>query len=121
MKAHGTIYAGKVVINALVFHVKITAFPCSILSHCPTGLNGHPIVEELCQFLDYNKSEAPFYFSFLVDRMEEMMKSDPLKREVLLPKADQVRDFLGLATKMDPIRREYWLFLSRYLNSQFAN
>ncbi|EFX85035.1 hypothetical protein DAPPUDRAFT_209281 [Daphnia pulex] len=90
-----------------------------ILSHCPTGLNGHPIVEELCQFLDDNKSEAPFYFAFLVDRMEEMMQSDPSKREILLPKADEVLQLL--ATKMDPIRREYWLFLSRYLNSQFTN
>ena len=117
MKAHGTIYAGKVVINALVFHVKITAFSCSILSHCPTGLNGHPIVEELCQFLDYNKSEAPFYFSFLVDRMEEMMKSDPLKREVLLPKADQVRDFFGFLILCNEFVNHFFLLLGAPVTS----
>ncbi len=90
MKARGTIYAGKTITNVFVVRVKIISFLCSILSHCPTGLNGHLIVEELCQFLDDNKSEAPFYFAFLVDRMEEMMQSDPSKREVLLPKADEV-------------------------------
>ncbi|KAI9562133.1 hypothetical protein GHT06_013098 [Daphnia sinensis] len=90
-----------------------------ILAHYPSGLNGHPVVEELCQFLDDNKSESPYYFAFLVDRMEELMQSDASKRQVLLPKADEILQVL--ATKVDPIRREYWLFLSRYLNSQFAN
>nr|SVE74272.1 EOG090X08PK [Daphnia barbata] len=90
-----------------------------ILAHCKTGLNGHPVVEDLCQFLDDKKTEAPYYYAFLVDRMEEMMQLDASKRQVLLPKADEVLQLL--ATKMDPIRREYWLFLSRYLNSQFTN
>ena len=73
--------------------------------------------------------------------MEETMQSDASSSQSLLPKADQVRKkclvwvfhiFLilqivfiqilqSLATKVDPIRREYWLFLSRFLNSQFAN
>ncbi len=62
----------------------------SILTHYPTGLNGHPIVEELCQFLEDNQSKAPFYLAFLVDRMEEMMQSDASTSQTLLSKADQV-------------------------------
>nr|CAG4647177.1 EOG090X08PK [Megafenestra aurita]SVE92480.1 EOG090X08PK [Megafenestra aurita] len=90
-----------------------------VLSHHPSGLNGHPVVEELCQFLEENHCKVSFYFAFLVDRMEERMQSDTYARKELLPKADEVLQ--SLATQVDPIRREYWLFLSRYLNSQFAN
>nr|CAG4651103.1 EOG090X08PK [Simocephalus serrulatus]SVE94328.1 EOG090X08PK [Simocephalus serrulatus] len=90
-----------------------------VLSHHPTGLNGHPVVEELCESLETNHCDVPFYMAFLVDRMEEMMQANASTSKVLLPKADEVLQ--SLATKIDPIRREYWLFLSRYLNSQFTN
>ncbi len=91
-----------------------------------------------------------FYMAFQVDRMEELMQSDKSKTAQLLPKAQQVKaiDTIGvhstvyfdirsaviiqytllvypqllqsLATETDPIRCEYWLFLSRCLHSQFA-
>nr|CAG4641817.1 EOG090X08PK [Eurycercus lamellatus] len=90
-----------------------------ILSHHSTGLNGHPVVEELCQYLESQNSRVPFYLAFLVDRMEESMKTNASSSKELLPKADQLLQ--SLATETDPIRREYWLFLSRYLNSEFSN
>ena len=99
-------------------------------------------MEELCQFLEGHLCKVSHYLAFLVDRYEELMKTDASKSQEYLPKADQVNimilqitiDLLligptffklqlleSLATEIDPMRREYWLFLSRYLNSEFAS
>nr|CAG4636295.1 EOG090X08PK [Eubosmina coregoni]SVE69888.1 EOG090X08PK [Eubosmina coregoni] len=90
-----------------------------ILSHHSTGLNGHPVVEEFCQFLESDQCKVSHYLAFLVDRYEQLMKADASTSKEHLPKADQILE--ELATEIDPMRREYWLFLSRYLNSEFAS
>ena len=69
----------------------INYYNFSILTYYPTGLNGHPVVEELCQFLEENQNQSPFFLAFLVDKMEETMQSDASSSQSLLPKADQVR------------------------------
>lgn len=63
-----------------------------VLSNYSNGLNGHPLVEEFCRFLDENQCRVSHYLSFLVDRMEEMMQSNASVRPQLLPQADQVRE-----------------------------
>nr|CAG4646375.1 EOG090X08PK [Macrothrix elegans] len=88
-----------------------------ILSHHPTGLNSHPLVEEFCEFLESNKNRVSFYLAFMVDKMEEQMNKDSTKCEELLKKSDQILQ--ALSTDIDPMRREYWSFLSRYLSSRF--
>lgn len=65
-------------------------FYFSILIHHPSGLNGHPIVDDFCQLLESQGCKVPFFLAFLVDRMEESMKSKVEMRKELLPKADQV-------------------------------
>ena len=65
-------------------------FICSVLSHYPTGLNGHPVVEELCDYLGKNHNESPFYLAFLVDKLEEKMQSDSSLSTLVLPQTEQV-------------------------------
>jgi len=89
-----------------------------VLQHHSSGLNGHPIVEDFCQLLESENCRVPFFDAFLVDRMEELMQKQQDLSQQLLPKADQLLQ--SLATETDPIRKEYWLFLSRYLHSQFT-
>ena len=60
------------------------------MSHHPTGLNGHPIVEELCQFLESHLCKVSHYLAFLVDRYEELMKANASNSQEYLAKADQV-------------------------------
>lgn len=89
-----------------------------VLQHYPSGLNGHPVIEEFCQFLEDENCQVSFFHAFLVDRMEELMLKQQSLCQELLPKADKLLQ--SLATETDPIRREYWMFLSRYLHSQFT-
>nr|CAG4638551.1 EOG090X08PK [Cyclestheria hislopi] len=88
-----------------------------VLAHYPDGLNGHSIVEELCQHFELHNNRIPFFTAFLVDRMEELMTKDKSKCKELLPKATELLQTLAMET--DPIRREYWCFLSRHFNSKF--
>lgn len=90
-----------------------------VLQHHPSGLNGHPVVEDFCQLLESENCRVSFFDAFLVDRMEELMLKQQDLSPQLLPKADQLLQ--SLATETDPIRKEYWLFLSRYLHSQFTS
>lgn len=61
-----------------------------ILAHYPTKLNGHPLVEEFCQYLETKGCEVSHYLAFLVDRIEERLQSDPNLASDLLPVADKV-------------------------------
>ena len=89
-----------------------------VLNHHPSGLNGHIVVEEFCQLLKSEDCHISFFQAFQVDRMEELMVKQPSLSSELLLHADHL--LTSLANETDPIRHEYWLFLSRYLHSQFA-
>jgi hypothetical protein len=70
-----------------------------VLTHHPTGLNGHPVVEEFVQRLaESGRSRVPFYSAFLVDRMEETMRQDKSRAEQLLAQAEKVTLFIPLNT-----------------------
>jgi hypothetical protein len=69
------------------------------LTHHPTGLNGHPVVEEFVQRLaESGRSRVPFYSAFLVDRMEETMRQDKSRAEQLLAQAEKVTLFIPFNT-----------------------
>ena len=62
----------------------------SILATQPTGLNGHPVIEQLCEILASKGEQTPLFTAFLVDRLEEQMRADEAKRAQLLPEAEEV-------------------------------
>nr|CAG4640985.1 EOG090X08PK [Eulimnadia texana] len=88
-----------------------------ILEFHEGGLNGHPVVEELCEYLASHNCRISHYLAFLVDRLEEKMTKKIETENSLKQSFELLQD---LATEADPIRIEYWQFLSRQFQNEFG-
>lgn len=81
------------------------------------GFSSHPGLTE--QVLELKETQcSPYLLAFLVDSYEDALESPTSNHKELLCKAQELCDIL--AQEKDSIRREYWLYISRSLESRYV-